>query len=93
MPQELLHRPDVVSRLQQMGRNGVPQGVAARSLSDPARPDRCPSGGREGRCLDVLQPIRRHMAPNQGDKCAGVGKKHEAEIDLLPVGADLEHLG
>ena len=32
---QLLHRPDIVPRLKQMGRKGVPQRMAPRSLSIP----------------------------------------------------------
>lgn len=34
VPQQLLHRPDIVPRLQQMGREGVPQGMRAGPFAD-----------------------------------------------------------
>src|SRR3972149_4796646 len=34
-----LHGPDVIAILQQLGREGMPQGVAACGLGDPGSPD------------------------------------------------------
>ena len=40
MPQELLHGPDVVAVLEQVGGKRVPKGMAAHALRDPGAPNR-----------------------------------------------------
>src|SRR5438093_2739225 len=40
MAEQLLNRADIASRLEEMGRKRVPQGVTARILRNPARPER-----------------------------------------------------
>jgi hypothetical protein len=52
--QQLLHRPDIVPGLKQMGRKGVPQRMAARSLSNPTRPNCLGHGSLNDRLMQMM---------------------------------------
>jgi hypothetical protein len=52
--QQLLHRPDIVPGLKQMGRKGVPQRMAACSLSNPTLSNRLGHGSLNDRLVEMV---------------------------------------
>lgn len=53
--EQFLHRSDVMSRLQKMGREAVPPGMAADRLIDPSGPSRIAVGALEDPLVDVVR--------------------------------------
>jgi hypothetical protein len=54
VPQQLLHGPDIIPRLEQMCSKGMPQRVAARPFSDTTRPDRLGHGSLDDRLMQMM---------------------------------------
>jgi hypothetical protein len=54
MAQQLLHRSDVVPVLQQMGGEGVSEGVTSCALGDPGPPNGIPDGALDGRLVQMM---------------------------------------
>ena len=54
MAQDLLDRPDVVTALEEMRREGVPQGVAGRVLDHSGGPARVVKGPLEGSLMEMM---------------------------------------
>ena len=71
MPQELLHRPDVVAALQEVRREEVTKSVAAHPLYDARRADSVLDGALEDGCVEV---VPTHDAGAHLDVTAAGGK-------------------
>ena len=55
--QDLLDRPDVVAALQEVGGEGVAQGVAGRVLEDPGRAAGVVKGPLDASLVKVMTPV------------------------------------
>ena len=81
--EELLHGADVVAVLQEMGGEGVAEGVAGRRLGDPGEADGGAHGLLEDRLVEVVAAVLASLAvevgagggedPLPGSLPAGVG--------------------
>src|ERR1051326_2949528 len=90
MPEELLHRADVVAGFQQVGRERVPKGVAARPLGDPRPADGAGDGALHGTGVQVMTPellaCGIPVAPGRGkDPLPGQLRRRVGELSLQRV--------
>lgn len=56
MPEELLHRPDIIARFEQMGRKRVPKGMTAGRLWEVGLLDRPLHGSLSDQTMGVMAP-------------------------------------
>src|SRR5207253_1741380 len=59
MPQQLLHRPDVGTRLEEMSSERMAKRVTGRALRDPRTAYRVPHGTLNGRLVQMMPPLLR----------------------------------
>ncbi len=87
VPEQLLDRPDVVPRLQQVRREGVTERVTRRRPGNPSRPGRLLDGSLHHRLVQMVPPPLARGAIDAWavEALADVGLREFEHQEITPV--------